>query len=61
MMPARAHGHLPQFFTWGAEDQLGSVNLITAAKRKRWELMITINPMPITGGTGSPMNTIATF
>ena len=33
----------------------------TAAKLKRWEFMITINPMPITGGTGSPMNTIATF
>ena len=32
-----------------------------AAKLKRWEFMITINPMPVTGGTGSPMNTIATF
>jgi kynurenine formamidase len=33
----------------------------TAARLKRWEFMITINPMPITGGTGSPLNTIATF
>jgi kynurenine formamidase len=33
----------------------------TAAKLKRWEFMLTINPMPITGGTGSPLNTIATF
>ncbi len=33
----------------------------TAAKLKRWEFMITINPLPVTGGTGSPMNTIATF
>ena len=33
----------------------------TAAKLKRWEFMITINPMPVTGGTGSPLNTIATF
>jgi kynurenine formamidase len=33
----------------------------TCAKLKKWEFMITINPMPITGGTGSPMNTIATF
>ena len=33
----------------------------TAAKLKRWEFMITINPMPVTGGTGSPMNTLATF
>ena len=33
----------------------------TAAKLKRWEFLITINPMPITGGTGSPLNTLATF
>jgi kynurenine formamidase len=32
-----------------------------AAKLKRWTFMITINPLPVTGGTGSPMNTIATF
>jgi kynurenine formamidase len=32
-----------------------------AARVKRWEFMITINPMPVTGGTGSPMNTLATF
>jgi kynurenine formamidase len=32
-----------------------------AAKLKRWEFMITINPMPVTGGTGSPMNTLAIF
>lgn len=31
------------------------------AKLKRWEFMITLNPMPVTGGTGSPMNTLATF
>ena len=33
----------------------------TAAKLKRWEFMITINPMPVTGGTGSPLNTLAIF
>jgi len=33
----------------------------TAAKLKRWEFMIAINPMPVTGGTGSPMNTLAIF
>jgi len=33
----------------------------TCAKLKKWDFMLTINPMPITGGTGSPMNTIATF
>ena len=32
-----------------------------AAKLKRWEFMIAINPMPVTGGTGSPMNTLAIF
>ena len=32
-----------------------------AAKLKRWEFMITINPIPVTGGTGSPLNTIAAF
>src|SRR6185436_13895066 len=32
-----------------------------AAKLKRWTFMITINPMPVTGGTGSPMNTLAIF
>jgi kynurenine formamidase len=31
------------------------------AKLKRWEFMITLNPLPVTGGTGSPMNTLATF
>lgn len=34
---------------WGKDDQLGAINLITAA------------PIPLTGGTGSPLNPIATF
>jgi kynurenine formamidase len=33
----------------------------TAAKLKRWEFMLTINPVPVTGGTGSPLNTLAVF
>ena len=33
----------------------------TASKLKRWEFLITINPMPVTGGTGSPLNTLVTF
>jgi kynurenine formamidase len=33
----------------------------TAAKLKRWEFMITINPLRVTGGTGSPLNTMAIF
>ena len=33
----------------------------TAARLKRWEFMVTINPVPVTGGTGSPLNTLAVF
>ncbi|HET9360466.1 MAG TPA: cyclase family protein [Vicinamibacterales bacterium] len=33
----------------------------TAAKLKRWEFMVTIAPVPVTGGTGFPVNTLATF
>jgi hypothetical protein len=29
--------------------------------RRRWEFMLTAAPIPVTGGTGSPMNPIATF
>ena len=32
-----------------------------AAARKRWEFLLTAAPLPIKGGTGSPMNPIATF
>ncbi|HEU4692411.1 MAG TPA: cyclase family protein [Vicinamibacterales bacterium] len=32
-----------------------------AAARKRWEFMLTAAPLPIPGGTGSPLNPIATF
>lgn len=30
-------------------------------QRKRWTFMITANPLAVTGGTGSPVNPIATF
>jgi kynurenine formamidase len=33
----------------------------TAAKLNRWEFMVTIAPVPVTGGTGFPVNAIATF
>ncbi len=33
----------------------------TAAKRKRWDFMLSAAPIPLTGGTGSPLNPIATF
>lgn len=32
-----------------------------AAARKRWEVMLTIGPLPIPNGTGSPVNPIAIF
>jgi kynurenine formamidase len=32
-----------------------------AAARKRWEFMVTIAPLPIPKGTGSPVNPIAIF
>jgi kynurenine formamidase len=33
----------------------------TAAKLNRWEFMLTIAPLPVTGGTGFPLNALATF
>jgi kynurenine formamidase len=33
----------------------------TAAKLNRWEFMLTIAPVPVTGGTGFPLNALATF
>jgi kynurenine formamidase len=32
-----------------------------ADARKRWEFLLTAAPLPIKGGTGSPLNPIATF
>jgi kynurenine formamidase len=32
-----------------------------AQSRKRWEFLLTVAPLPIRGGTGSPVNPIATF
>ena len=32
-----------------------------ASSRKRWEFLLTAAPLPIRGGTGSPLNPIATF
>jgi kynurenine formamidase len=33
----------------------------TAAARKRWEFLLTAAPLPVRGGTGSPLNPVATF
>ncbi|MFN0086765.1 MAG: cyclase family protein [Blastocatellia bacterium] len=32
-----------------------------AARRSRWEFLLTTAPIPLVGGTGSPLNPIATF
>jgi kynurenine formamidase len=32
-----------------------------AAARKRWDFLLTFAPIPVVGGTGSPINPIATF
>ena len=32
-----------------------------SAKRKRWTFLLSAAPLPITGGTGSPINPTATF
>jgi len=32
-----------------------------AAERDRWEFLLTVAPIPVRGGTGSPVNPIATF
>ena len=32
-----------------------------SASRKRWDFLLTVAPLPIRGGTGSPVNPIATF
>lgn len=32
-----------------------------AAARQRWEFLLTVAPLPLRGGTGSPVNPIATF
>lgn len=33
----------------------------TAAELGRWEFLLTVAPLPVGGGTGSPLNPIATF
>src|SRR5262249_18392139 len=33
----------------------------TAARLNRWEFLITVAPVPVTGGTGFPVNALATF
>jgi hypothetical protein len=50
---------------WSALELLDNQDLEavaeTAAKLNRWEFMLTIAPVPVTGGTGFPLNAIAMF
>jgi hypothetical protein len=32
-----------------------------AAEQRRWEFMLTVAPVPVIGGTGFPVNALATF
>ena len=32
-----------------------------AGRQRRWKFLLTAAPLPVTGGTGSPLNPIATF
>ena len=34
---------------------------VAAAERNRWEFLLTVAPLRMVGGTGSPINPIATF
>ena len=40
------------------EDKLDEM---VAAQQRRWEFLVTLAPLPIRGGTGSPINPIAVF
>jgi kynurenine formamidase len=43
-------------------DNLNLEELSSAAEaRKRWHFLLTVAPLVITGGTGSPVNPLATF
>ena len=42
------------------DTNLESVSTAAAA-RKRWEFLLTAAPLPVTNGTGSPLNPIAVF
>jgi hypothetical protein len=33
----------------------------TAARLHRWEFLYMMAPLPVTGGTGSPVNSLAVF
>jgi hypothetical protein len=35
--------------------------LASCARLRRYEFLLTVAPLPIVGGTGSPVNPIATF
>jgi hypothetical protein len=45
---------------WVDRADLESVSNV-AAQNNRWEFMLTIGPLAIPNGTGSPVNPIAVF
>lgn len=49
--------------TWILDNcELEAVVVAVAAKaRQRWEFLLSVAPLAVPGGTGSPMNPIATF
>jgi hypothetical protein len=53
------------FWSKAVDDQLGANRDLEtvgeAAERKRWEFLLVAAPIAVTGGTGSPINPIATF
>ena len=55
-----AHSHIDALCHFSYNQDLEAV-AETAAKLNRWELMLTIAPVPVTGGTGFPLNELAAF
>jgi hypothetical protein len=56
---------LSNWSRWGADDQLGTINLEDLAEacaaRRRWEFLLTIAPLRLQHTTGSPVSPIALF
>jgi kynurenine formamidase len=61
-IPAAAHDFAILYLGINLVDNADLEALAEAcAARNRWEFMLTMAPIPIVGGTGSPINPIATF
>jgi hypothetical protein len=61
-MPLAVHNFVLAILGIGVLDRADFDALAeAAAARNRWEFMVTIAPLPIPKGTGSPVNPIAMF